>query len=231
MSGEGVSGGCDSDDRDGKSKAARSCRGSSGRPTMKFLVAGAGALGAYIGARMARAGFDVTLIARGPHLRAMQEHGVQVKSGEEDFVALPRIAASLEEVGQVDVVFLGVKAHGLPQLAPHLKPMLGPDTTVVSTQNGIPWWYFKGQGGPLEGQAVPAVDPNGVLLGALPWTRIVGCVVYMAAEVRAPGCIVAISPHRMILGEPGNQPSERAALLCRLGNMSLLRATYGPSVV
>ncbi|MGA8875718.1 MAG: 2-dehydropantoate 2-reductase N-terminal domain-containing protein [Candidatus Korobacteraceae bacterium] len=106
---------------------------------MKFLIAGAGAIGAYIGARMAQAGFDVTLFARGPHLRAMQEHGVLVKTAEGDFVARPVIAGSLEEVGPVDVVFLGVKAHGLPQLAPHLKPVLGPDTTVVSTQNGIPW--------------------------------------------------------------------------------------------
>jgi len=111
---------------------------------MKFLVAGAGAIGAYIGARMAQAGFDVTLFARGPHLRAMQEHGVQVKSTEGDFVVRPTIAGSLEDVGPVDVVFLGVKAHSLPQLAPQLKPVLGPDTTIVSTQNGIPWWYFQG---------------------------------------------------------------------------------------
>jgi len=95
-------------------------------PAMKFLIAGAGAIGAYIGARMAQAGFDVTLFARGPHLRAMQEHGVQVKSSEGNFTARPRVAGSLEEVGPADVVFLGVKAHGLPQLAPHLKPVLGP---------------------------------------------------------------------------------------------------------
>src|SRR5580693_5719829 len=110
---------------------------------MKFLIAGAGAIGAYIGARMAQAGFDVTLFARGPHLHAMQEHGVQVKSSEGDFVAGPAIVGSLEEVGSVDVVFLGVKAHALPRLAPQLKPVLGPETTVVSTQNGIPWWYFE----------------------------------------------------------------------------------------
>src|ERR1700756_5016332 len=99
---------------------------------MKFLIVGAGAIGAYIGARMAKAGFDVTLFARGPHLRAMQENGVQVKSSEGNFVARPAIAASLEEVGPVDVVFLAVKAHGLPQLAPRLAPVLGPETTVVS---------------------------------------------------------------------------------------------------
>src|ERR1039458_7936849 len=114
---------------------------------MRFLIAGAGAIGAYIGARRAQAGFEVTLFARGPHLRAMQEHGVQVRSSEGDFVARPTIASSLEEVGPVDVVFLGVKAHGLTQLALQLRPVLGPETTVVSTQNGIPWWYFQGYGG------------------------------------------------------------------------------------
>src|SRR5271170_8052855 len=118
---------------------------------MKFLIAGAGAIGAYIGARMAQAGFDVTLFARGPHLRAMQEHGVLVKSVEGEFVARPKIAGSLEELEPPDVLFLGVKAHGLPLLVPQLKPVLGPETTVVSTQNGIPWWYFQGFGGELEG--------------------------------------------------------------------------------
>src|SRR5271167_1943690 len=102
---------------------------------MRFLIVGAGAIGAYIGALMARAGFDVTLFARGPHLRAMQEHGVRVRSAAGDFESWPKIAAALQEVGPVDVVFLGVKAHSLPQLAPQLKPVLGADTTVVSMQN------------------------------------------------------------------------------------------------
>src|SRR5258708_34011593 len=130
---------------------------------MKFLIAGAGAIGAYIGARMAHAGFDVTLFARGSHLRAMQEHGVQVKSADGDFAAHPRIVGSLEDVGAVEVVFLGVKAHALPQLAPQLKPVLGPDTTVVSTQNGIPWWYFEGFGGEWDGLRLERVDPGCVV--------------------------------------------------------------------
>ncbi len=110
---------------------------------MKILIAGAGAIGAYVGARMARAGQDVTLFARGPHLRAMQEHGVRVDSGEGSFVARPKLAGTLDEVGPVDVLFLGVKAHSLTQLAPRLGPVLGPETTVVSTQNGVPWWFFQ----------------------------------------------------------------------------------------
>src|SRR6202044_3400164 len=156
---------------------------------MRFLIAGAGAIGAYIGARMANAGFDVTLFARGPHLRAMQQSGVHVKSAGGDFVAHPKIAGSLEEVGPVDVVFLGVKAHGLPQLAPHLGPVLGPDTTVVSTQNGIPWWYFQGFGGQWEGLRLERVDPGGVISSAIESKRVVGAIIYFATEIAAPGVI------------------------------------------
>jgi 2-dehydropantoate 2-reductase len=176
---------------------------------MKFLIAGAGAIGAYIGARMAHSGLDVTLFARGPHLRAMQENGVEVKSREGDFVARPTIAASLEEVGPVDVVFLGVKAHGLPQLAPHLKPVLGPDTTVVSTQNGIPWWYFQGFGGEWEGLRLDRVDPGGVISAAIEARRVVGSIVYFSTEIISPGVIQHIEGNRISLGEPDGSRSDR----------------------
>src|SRR5260370_5209339 len=134
---------------------------------MRFLIAGAGAIGAYIGARMAQAGFDVTLFARGPHLGAMQERGVQVKSVAGDFEARPKIAGTLEEVGPVDVVFLAVKAHSLPQLAPQLHPVLGPDTVVVSTQNGVPWWFFQSFGGTWARTRLQRVHPAAVFSAAL----------------------------------------------------------------
>ncbi len=176
---------------------------------MRFLIAGAGAIGAYLGARMAQAGFDVTLFARGPHLRAMQEHGVQVKSGEGDFVARPAIVSSLEDVGPVDVVFLAVKAHGLPQLVPHLKPVFGPDTTVVSTQNGIPWWYFQGFGGEWEGMRLERVDPGGVISSAIEAHRVVGSIVYFSTEITAPGVIQHIEGNRISLGKPDGTRSDR----------------------
>jgi 2-dehydropantoate 2-reductase len=176
---------------------------------MKFLIAGAGAIGAYIGARMAHAGFDVTLFARGPHLRAMQEQGVQVKSSEGDFVARPTIVGSLENFGPVDVVFLGVKAHGLPQLAPQLQPVLGPDTTVVSTQNGIPWWYFQGFGGEWEGLRLERVDPGGVISSAIKAHSVVGSIVYFATEIPSPGVVQHIEGNRFTLGEPDGTRSER----------------------
>ena len=176
---------------------------------MRFLIAGAGAIGAYIGARMAHAGFDVTLFARGPHLRAMQENGVHVNSSEGNFVARPIIATSLEEVGPVDVVFLGVKAHGLTQLAPHLKQVLGPDTTVVSTQNGIPWWYFQGFGGEWDGLRLERVDPGGVISSAIEARRVVGSIVYFSTEITSPGVIQHVEGNRISIGEPDGSRSER----------------------
>ncbi|MGC2549437.1 MAG: 2-dehydropantoate 2-reductase [Candidatus Sulfotelmatobacter sp.] len=176
---------------------------------MKFLIAGAGAIGAYIGARMAQAGFDVTLFARGPHLHAMQEHGVQVKSSDGDFVARPTVAASLEEVGPVDVVFLGVKAHGLPLLAPQLQPVLGPDTAVVSTQNGIPWWYFQSFGGEWEGLRLERIDPGGVISASIEAQRVIGSIVYFSTEITAPGVIQHIDGNRITLGEPDGTRSDR----------------------
>lgn len=176
---------------------------------MKFLIAGAGAIGAYIGAHMARAGLDVTLFARGAHLRAMQEHGVQVKSVDGDFEARPKIAGSLDEVGPMDVVFLGVKAHSLPQLAPKLKPVLGADTTVLSTQNGVPWWYFQGFGGEWDGMRLERVDPGGVISGAIEANRVVGSIVYFSTEIAAPGVIQHTSGNRISLGEPNGERSDR----------------------
>ena len=191
---------------------------------MKFLIAGAGAIGAYVGARMANAGFDVTLFARGPHLRAMQEHGVQVKSAEGDFVARPRMVGSLEEVRPVDVVFLGVKAHGLPQLAPLLAPVFGQETTIVGMQNGIPWWYFQGFGGEWEGLRLERVDPGGVVSSAIEARRVVGSIVYLATEITAPGVIQHIEGNRISLGEPDGSRSERIRQIAEVLIASGLRS-------
>src|ERR1700688_4168271 len=176
---------------------------------MKFLIAGAGAIGAYIGARMARAGFDVTLFARGPHLKAMQERGVQVKSAEGDFQVQPRIVGSLEEAGPADVVFLGVKGHSLPQFAAQLKLVLGPETAVVSTQNGIPWWYFQGLGGTGEGIHLERIDPGGVICSAIEAHRVVGSIVYFSTEIPAPGVIQHTEANCISLGEPSGARSDR----------------------
>jgi 2-dehydropantoate 2-reductase len=176
---------------------------------MRFLIAGAGAIGAYIGARMAGAGADVTLMARGPHLRAMQEHGVRIRSADGDFEARPKVAGTLQEVGPVDVVFLGVKAHSLPQLAPQLGPVLGQDTTVVSMQNGVPWWFFQGFKGPGADIRLERVDPGGVISGAIEARRVVGSIVYFSTDITEPGVIRHTEGNRISLGEPDGTRSPR----------------------
>jgi 2-dehydropantoate 2-reductase len=163
-----------------------------------------------MGARMSRAGQDVTLFARGPHLRAMQQHGVRVKSVDGDFEAHPTISGDLNDVGPVDVVFLGVKAHGLTQLAPQLKPVLGPDTTVVGTQNGIPWWFFESWPGPHEGMHLERVDPGGAIAAAIEPRRVLGSIVYFATEVVEPGVIRHTEGNRISLGEPDGTRSDRS---------------------
>ncbi|HVP51617.1 MAG TPA: 2-dehydropantoate 2-reductase [Terriglobales bacterium] len=177
---------------------------------MKFLIAGAGAIGAYIGARMARAGIDVTLFARGPHLRAMQQHGVCVRSAEGDFEARPRIVGALADAGPADVVFLAVKAHSLPQLAPQLHSVLAPETTVVSTQNGVPWWFFQGFRGPAEDIRLERVDPGGVIAAAIEPRRVVGSIVYFSTEIIEPGVVLHTEGNRISLGEPDGTRSPRS---------------------
>jgi 2-dehydropantoate 2-reductase len=176
---------------------------------MKFLIAGAGAVGAYMGARMARAGLDVTLFARGGHLQAIQERGVRVLSQEGDFEARPKTTGNLAQVGPVDVLFLTVKAHSLPQLAPQLGGVIGPETTVVSTQNGIPWWYFQGAGGEPEGIRLERVDPGGVISSAIDARRVVGSIIYFATEITEPGFVQHTEGNRISLGEPDGSRSER----------------------
>ena len=191
---------------------------------MKFLIAGAGAIGAYMGACMARANLDVTLFARGPHLRAMQERGVRVKAADGDFEAHPKVAASLEEVGPVDVVFLAVKAHSLPQLVPYLPAVLGPETTVVSTQNGIPWWFFQGWGGEWEGMHLERVDPGGVVSAAIEARRVLASIVYFSTEIIEPGVVLHNEGNRISLGEPDGSRSERSRRIAEALIASGLRA-------
>jgi 2-dehydropantoate 2-reductase len=176
---------------------------------MRIVIAGAGAIGGYIGARLARVGAEVVLFARGPHLAAMESRGLRVISPDGDFEVRPEVASDLSAVGVADVVFLGVKAHGLSALAPELRPLLGPETVVVSTQNGIPWWYFQGHGGPLGEFHLDRVDPGGVIASAIEPERVVGSLAYFATELVEPGVIRHTEGDRISLGEPDGTRSER----------------------
>jgi 2-dehydropantoate 2-reductase len=176
---------------------------------VKIVVAGAGAIGGYIGACLARAGQDVTLFARGPHLRAMQERGLRVVGPEENFEVRPSLTGDLSSIGPADVVFLGVKAHSLTDLAPRLHPILGSDTAVVSTQNGLPWWYFQRHGGTFDGWPLERVDPGGIVGKTLDPRRVVGSLAYFATTIAEPGVIHHIEGNRISLGELDGSRSDR----------------------
>ena len=176
---------------------------------MRFVIAGAGAIGGYIGARLAKAGADVVLFARGPHLRAMEERGLRVVSPDGDFEVRPAVTGDLATIGTADVVFLGVKAHGLTALAPSLRQLFHPNTVVVSTQNGIPWWYFQNHGGELDGLRLERVDPGGAIAASIEPERVVGSLAYFATDIAEPGVIHHTEGNKLSLGEPNSTRSER----------------------
>jgi 2-dehydropantoate 2-reductase len=195
---------------------------------VKLAIVGAGAIGAFLGAKLSNAGHEVYLIARGPHLRAMQTNGVKVLSPEGDFQARPVATDDYESVGPVDFVFLTVKAHSLPQIAPMLGPLLGPGTAVVSAQNGIPWWYFQIHGGPLEGTRLESLDPGGVISAAIAPERVIGCIIYPSTVVLEPGVIQHTEGDRFTIGELDGTTTDRsrrlASVLTESGLKSRIRS-------
>lgn len=177
---------------------------------MKVCVFGAGAIGGYLAAGLAKSGeADVAVIARGKHLEAIRANGLTLeKDGEETTVEV-RAALDPVEVGQVDVVFNALKAHQSWQSAEYLRPLLGPETAVVTCQNGVPWWYFHGLGGEHEGKRLDSVDRGNRQWEIVGPERAIGCSVYPAAEIAAPGRIKHVYGDKFALGEPDGSTSER----------------------
>jgi 2-dehydropantoate 2-reductase len=191
---------------------------------VRIAIAGAGAIGGYIGAKLAKAGADVVLFARGPHLRAMQERGLRVESADGDFDVKPEVTGDLNAIGRADVVVLGVKAHGLTTLAPQLRPLLGPGTVVVSTQNGVPWWYFQNYPGELNGLHLERVDPGGTIATAIEPERVIGSLAYFSTDISAPGVIHHTEGNRLSLGEPNGTRTDRIKALAETLIAAGLRA-------
>jgi 2-dehydropantoate 2-reductase len=177
---------------------------------MRFAVLGAGAIGAYVGAALARGGAEVHLIARGDNLEALQRDGVRVRSDRGDFEAHPPATDDSTEIGPVDFVFLGLKANSYARCGPLLEPLLHEETAVVAGQNGIPWWYFhKLEGSPYEGHRIEAVDPGGEVSRVIPPERAIGCVVFAGTELAEPGVVEHSEGTRFSIGEPDGSLSER----------------------
>jgi 2-dehydropantoate 2-reductase len=180
---------------------------------VRIAVVGAGAIGAYWGAAMHRGGAEVHLIARNAHLHAMRQHGVRVLSERGDFVAHPHATDDPSEIGPVDYVFLGLKAHSYPSCGPLIGPLLGEHTAVLAAQNGVPWWYFHELPGPYRGRRIEAVDPDGATSAVLAPERAIGCVVYPATTIEAPGVIRHLEGTRFSIGEPSGEISPRCKAL------------------
>jgi 2-dehydropantoate 2-reductase len=176
---------------------------------MRIAVVGAGAIGAYVGAALARGGADVHLVARGANLEAMRRDGIRVNSPRGDFVAKAPATDDPREIGPVDVVFLGLKANGYAAAGPLLEPLMHEETAVVAAQNGIPWWYFHGMNGRFGGRRIETVDPGGAVSRVIPASRAIGCVVYAGTELEAPGVVRHLEGTRFTIGEPDGTPSER----------------------
>jgi 2-dehydropantoate 2-reductase len=195
---------------------------------VKFAVLGAGAIGGYVGAALARGGADVTLIARGPHLQAMQEHGVRVLSPRGNFDARPAATGDLAAIGGADVVFVALKAYSLTEVAPRIGPLLAPGAAVIWAQNGIPWWYFQSLNGPLAGTSLQSVDPGGVIAGAIGPEHNIGCVVYCSAEIVAPGVVRHTEGTRFSVGEPDGSMTERCQRISAAFTAGGLKAPADP---
>ncbi len=176
---------------------------------MRVAVLGAGAIGAYVGAALARGGTEVHLIARGENLKAMREHGVRVLSDRGDFEAHPPATDDPAEIGPVDVIFLGLKANSYQHAGSMLEPLMHEDTAVVAAQNGIPWWYFHGVSGPYSGRQIETVDPQGAVSRVIAPERAIGCVVYAGTELEAPGVVRHLEGTRFTIGEPNGTLSDR----------------------
>lgn len=196
---------------------------------MKICIFGAGAIGGYMAAKLVQSGADVSIVARGPHLAAMQDKGLTlIEEGRDPVTLRVRATANAADLGPQDYVILTLKAHSVPPVVGAMQPLFGPDTTLVHGVNGVPWWYFHKHGGPFDGTRLHSVDPGDVQWNGFGPDRVLGCVVYPAAEVSEPGTIHHIEGNRFSLGEPDGSKSDRATVLSQALQAAGLKAPVRP---
>ena len=196
---------------------------------MKIAIVGAGAIGGYVGAKLALAGEEVTFIVRGANLTAIASHGIKLiaNDGVEHVATNVRATDDYAEAGPQDLVILALKAHQVDAVADRLPSLFGPDTCVVTMQNGIPFWYFHRHGGALDGHCVESVDASGLLAEKIAPHRIIGCVVYPASELVAPGVVKHVEGERFPVGELDGSTSVRVTAI----SACLIRAGFKSPVL
>jgi 2-dehydropantoate 2-reductase len=183
---------------------------------MKVCIFGSGATGGYLGVELARAGAEVSLVARGAHLEAIRRNGLKLLIDGEERVAHAPATDDPKELGPQDYVIIGLKAHSIPGTVDKIAPLLGNDTAVVTASNGIPYWYFHDHGGPFRNTVLQTVDPNGKQWQVLKPERAIGCIVYPATEVVEPGVVKHVYGNKFPLGEPSGERTERVERLAAL---------------
>jgi 2-dehydropantoate 2-reductase len=191
---------------------------------VRVAILGAGATGGFLGARLAKVGADVVLIARGPHLEAMSRDGLRLIEPDGDSTVRVEATDDLGAIRGADAVFVTLKAHSVPAIAEGLAANLGAETAVVSAQNGIPWWYFQRHGGELEGTYLETVDPGGMVARAIDPGRVIACIVYPATSVVAPGIVRHIEGEKFSLGELDGVKTQRVLALSNLLTSAGLKA-------
>ena len=186
-----------------------------GKLSLRICIVGSGAVGGLIGVRLSVSGQVVTFIDKDDQLTAIQEKGLKLilEDGEELVAKDAKATGSFEDAGEQDVVILSVKAHQIPEVAPHLPALFGPDTSVVTVQNGIPWWYFQRHGGKHEGKRLESLDPTGAIEANINADRIIGCVAYPAAAIVEPGVVKHVEGDRFPLGELDGSETDRCQVL------------------
>ena len=183
---------------------------------MKICIYGAGAIGGWIGARLAALGEPVSVVARGATLAALQTHGLRLQQAEGLLQVPVQAADNAAALGVQDLVVVAVKAPALAEVARDIAPLLGPHTSVLTAMNGVPWWFFQGFGGAYAGTSLKAVDASGAIAAAIPARHVVGCVVHASCALQAPGVVQHHFGNKLILGEPSGQQTERAKALAAL---------------
>ena len=198
---------------------------------MKICIFGAGAIGGYLAAKLVQSGgAEVSIVARGPHLAAVQSNGLTLEEEGATTNVPVRAVQDAAELGPQDYVIVTLKAHSVPAVVPAMQPLIGPGTTIVSGVNGVPWWYFHKLGGPYDGTRLDSVDPGGVQWDGFGPDRVLGCVVYPAAEVIRPGVVRHVEGNRFSLGEPDGSKSDRATALSEVMGKAGLKAPVRPKL-
>ncbi len=199
-------------------------------PFQKIAIVGAGAIGGWMGVHLARAGAQLSVLARGDTLQALQQHGLQLHQGGESHTVPVKASNDAAALGEQDLVVIAVKAPALATVAQQVGPLIGPHTVVLTAMNGVPWWFLQGFGGPVAGRSLDAVDPGGAIARALPARHIIGCVVHASCSVDAPGVIRHHFGDGLIVGEPSGETTPRVQALHALLRLAGFNATLSPQI-